>query len=52
MGAYEYGGIGGTSAQNVDTPKEVPSLSIWAWLKGFLTGNTIKEITGYFLGIE
>ncbi len=54
IGAYEYfGGIGGSSAQPEELPSEQPSLSfasqIYKFFKGFLTGNTIKEITGYFL---
>ncbi len=28
---------------------EYPSLSIWSWFKGLLTGKTIKAITGNFL---
>ncbi len=57
IGAYEYfGGIGGSSAQPEELPSEQPSLSfasqIYKFFKGFLTGNTIKEITGYFLRIK
>ncbi len=49
IGAYEYtGGIGGTSMKSEADKTEVSSLTLWAWLKGFLTANTIKEITGYF----
>jgi hypothetical protein len=60
IGAYEYtGGIGGASAQSytpTELPSEKPSLSvlsqIYKFFKGFLTANTIKEITGYFLRIK
>jgi hypothetical protein len=52
-GAYEYtGGISGASAQAETINAEAPSLSILSWFKGFLTANTIKEITGYFLRIK
>jgi hypothetical protein len=49
IGAYEYQGIGATT----ELPAKKPSFStIWSWLKGFLTGNTIREITGNFLKIN
>jgi hypothetical protein len=48
IGAYEYqGGLGEASAQE-EVKTEIPSLSLWSWFKGFLTGNTVKEITGGF----
>ena len=58
IGAYEYnGGIGGMSA--FSPSQALPSKSsfsfvsqIYNWIKRFLTGNTIKEITGYFLRIK
>ncbi len=47
-GAYEYNGS--------SLPSESASLSIFSQIynsfKGFLTANTIKEITGYFLRIK
>ncbi len=58
-GAYEYqggiGGIGGVGETSAQSEKEMPSKSssiisqVYQFFKGFLTGNTIKEITGYFL---
>jgi len=58
IGAYEYSeGIGGMSAASPsqELPSE-PSFSfisqIYNWIKRFLTGNTIKEITGYFMRIK
>jgi len=58
IGAYEYSeGIGGMSASSPS--QELPSKpsfsfvsQIYNWIKRFLTGNTIKEITGYFLRIK
>ncbi len=38
--------------QSETNEAELPSLNIWSWIKGFLTGNTIREITGYFLRIK
>ncbi len=56
IGAYESGGIGGTSAQSGSLHSEQAQLSwvsqIYNFFKGLLTGNTIKEITGYFLRIK
>ncbi|GEM_PF-5092019 len=60
IGAYEYSGGGGGSEEGMSetsaqSEKEMPSKSssiisqIYQFFKGFLTGNTIKEITGYFL---
>ncbi len=47
IGAYEYPElIVGTS---IKSDSETPSLSIWSWFKGLLTGKTIKAITGNFL---
>jgi hypothetical protein len=58
-GINEAGGIEGTSIQSETSPTELhskPSFSfishVYSWLKGFLTGNTIKAITGYFLRIR
>jgi len=52
IGAYEYteGELGSLSISSSEKTSSSTVSAIWNWLKGLLTGNTIKEITGRFIG--
>jgi len=53
IGAYEYTGgeLGSLSISSSEKTSSSTVSAIWNWLKGLLTGNTIKEITGRFMKV-